>query len=431
MIRFLLVLAGLTAYTSGHCQKVKLINTAEVVEKGKQLYDSGKYSDAIKQYLTVPKRDTGYVYMLTELALAYNAAEEFDKTLAVCEEGLNKPSEYRAHLMKSQAIAADRKGEYDRSLTLFKKAIETFPFDHSLHFNLGVTYYNHKDYEKAIDCFFKAISINPFHPASHLNLARISAGQGKKTHAMLSFGIYLSINNEDNDRLIMLDNVLSNQFKEDGTIPFNGSNAFDKLDQIIRAGIAMDKNYKTAISFDVATVRQFQMFFDQLGTIDTKTNDPWKDFYVQIYQELKQNEMTDAFICHIVKSANNEQVNKWQKKNEKKIKTFYEAANASISKNREKLNATAQGFPTPVTGYFDNNHRLDAIGEKMRKAYIRVNGYTIKIMERKLQKELSKKAKRQAHGRITDWMVQLAVWKTITPEKCACLMMASIHNSFI
>jgi len=364
MIRFLLVLAGLAAYTSVYSQKVKLINAAEVVESGKQLYDSGKYSLAIEKYLTVPKRDTGYVYMLTELALAHIAAEEYDKTLAVCEEGLSKPSEYRAHLMKSQAIAVDRKGEYERSVALFKKAIETFPFDHSLYFNLGVTHYNHKEYEKAIDCFFRAISINPFHAGSHLNLARLSAGQGKKTHAMLSFGFYLSINNEDNDRLIMLDNVLSNQFKEDGTIPFNGPNAFDKLDQIIRAGIAMDKNYKTTIGFDVATVRQFQMFFDQLGTLDTSAKDPWSDFYVQIYQTIKQNDMTDAFTCHIVKSANNEQVNKWQKKNEKKLKAFYEVANAAISKKREKQIATAQGYPAPISAHFDTNHRLDALGEK-------------------------------------------------------------------
>ena len=53
MIRFLLVLAGLTGYTLVYSQKIKLINTAEVVERGKQLYDSGKYSDAIKEYLLV------------------------------------------------------------------------------------------------------------------------------------------------------------------------------------------------------------------------------------------------------------------------------------------------------------------------------------------------------------------------------------------
>jgi len=364
MVRFLLVLAAMVAYASVYSQKIKLINTAEVVENGKLLYDSGKYALAIEKYLTVPKRDTGYVYMLTELALTYIAAEEYDKAIATCEEGLSKPSQYRAHLLKSQAIAADRKGDYERSVMLFQKAIDAYPFDHSLLFNLGVTYYNHKEYEKAIDCFFKAISINPFHSGSHLNLARISAGQGKKTHSMLSFGIYLSLNNEDNERLIMLDNVLSNQFKEDGSIPFKGSNAFDKLDQIIRAGIAMDKNFKTTIDFDVATVRQFQMFFDQLATVDANASDRWKEFYVPIYHALKQKEMIDPFICHIVQSSNNEQVKKWQKKNEKKISAFYDVANAAISKNRQKLIATPQGYPAPVSAYFDENQTLDAIGEK-------------------------------------------------------------------
>ena len=104
MIRFLLMIAAVTAYVSVYSQKIKLINTAEVVESGKQLYDSGKYALAIEKYLTVPKRDTGYVYMLTELALAYIAAEQYDKAIATCEEGLSKPSEFRAHLLKSQAM---------------------------------------------------------------------------------------------------------------------------------------------------------------------------------------------------------------------------------------------------------------------------------------------------------------------------------------
>lgn len=365
MIRLLLVVVCVIgSIFTGYSQKVTLINTAEVVEQGKQLYDSGEYSKAIEKYLTVSERDTGYVYMLTELALTYLASEDFDKAISICQDGLSKPSEYRAQLMKTQAIAADRKGEYDNSVLLFKKAIEAFPFDYSLHFNLGVTYYNHHEYDKATDCFFTALSINPFHSGSHLNLARMAAGQGKKTHSMLSFGLYLSINNEDNERLIMLDNVLSDQYKEDGTIPFNGSNAFDKLDQIIRAGIAMDKKYKTIIDFDVATVRQFQMFFEQLGTTDNNAKDPWRDFYLPIYQTVKQNDMVDAFICHIVKSSGNEQVKKWQKKNEKKIDSFYDVANEAIAKRREKLNATSKGYSSPINAYYDDNHKLDALGEK-------------------------------------------------------------------
>jgi len=65
-----------------------------------------------------------------------------------------------------------------------------------------------------------------------------------------------------------------------------------------------------------------------------------------------------------VQSSNNEQVKKWQKKNEKKISAFYEVANTAISKNRQKINATAQGYSAMVSAYFDKNHTLEAIGEK-------------------------------------------------------------------
>ena len=62
---------------------------------------------------------------------------------------------------------------------------------------------------------------------------------------------------------------MANQFAEEGSIPSTGPNAFDKLDQIIRAKIAMDKNYKSKIDIDAAIVRQYQMLFDQLETAST------------------------------------------------------------------------------------------------------------------------------------------------------------------
>ena len=209
MHRFWLLPAGLVFSIACFSQNPRFINASEILKKGKELYDSGKYKESIEQYLTIPKRDTGYVNMLSELALSYIASEAYDKALASCEEGLAKASPFRAHLLRSQAIAIDRKGEYDKAVALFTKAIEAYPADFILLYNLGITHYNHKAYEKAMDCFFKVLSLNPFHPGSHLNLGRLSAGQGKKTHAMLSFGMYLGINNNDNDRLVFLEKYLA------------------------------------------------------------------------------------------------------------------------------------------------------------------------------------------------------------------------------
>ncbi|HET6545067.1 MAG TPA: tetratricopeptide repeat protein [Chryseolinea sp.] len=364
MIRFWLLAAALVISVACFSQNPRFINASEIITKGKDLYDSGKYKESIAQYLTIPKRDTGYVYMLSELALSYIASEEYDKALASCEEGLAKASPFRAHFLRSQAIATDRKGDYDKAVTLFTKAIEAYPADFILLYNLGITHYNHKAYEKATNCFFKVLSINPFHPGSHLNLGRLSAGQGKKTHAMLSFGMYLGLNNNDNERLVFMEKYLANQFEEEGSIPSAEANAFEKLDQIIRAKIAMDKNYKSKIDIDAAIVRQYQMFFDQLETASAAVDDRWSNYYLPIYKTLKGNEMIEPFIFHILKSASIDLVKKWPQKNSKKMDAFYNVTNVELKKKRAEITVPSLGFDKPIQAWYYDNNRLEAIGRE-------------------------------------------------------------------
>ncbi|HZB13259.1 MAG TPA: tetratricopeptide repeat protein [Chryseolinea sp.] len=364
MIRFWLLAAALVSFAECFSQNPGFINASEIITKGKALYDSGKYKESIALYLTVPKRDTGYVNILSELAVSYIANEEFDKALGACEEGLKKASPFRAQFLRSQAIATDRGSDHEKAVALFTKAIEAYPADFILLYNLGISHYNHKEYEKAVNCFFKVLSINPFHPGSHLNLGRLSAGQGKKTHAMLSFGLYLGLANTDNERLVFMEKFLANQFPEEGSIPETGANAFDKLDQIIRAKIAMDKNYKSKIDIDAAIVRQYQMFFDQLGTATPSVADRWSDYYLSIYQALKTNNMIEPFIFHIVKSANIDLVKKWHQKNSKKLEAFYNVTNVELKKKCAEIVAPNLGFEKPTQAWYFSNNRLEAIGSE-------------------------------------------------------------------
>ena len=364
MIRFWLLAAAFVISATCFSQNPRFINASEIITKGKELYDSGKYKESIAQYLVIPKRDTGYVNMLAELALSYIANEEYDKALASCEEGLKKASPFRPHFLRSQAIATDRKGDYDKAVILFTSAIEAYPADFILLYNLGITHYNHKAYEKAVDCFFKVLSMNPFHPGSHLNLGRLSAGQGKKTHAMLSFGMYLGLSNGDNERLVFLEKYLANQFAEEGSIPSTEANAFDKLDQIIRAKIAMDKNYKSKIDIDAAIVKQYQMFFDQLETASTGVDDRWSTYYLPIYKSLKVSEMIEPFIFHILNSANIDLVKKWHQKNTKKLEGFYNVTNIELKKKRVEITMPSLGFDKPTQAWYYSNNRLEAIGNE-------------------------------------------------------------------
>ncbi len=345
-------------------QKIQLINSGEVIENAKTLYDSEKYEIAIKNFLTVPERDTNYVYMLSELALAYTGNKEYDKALETCEKALKNPGSFRAHLLKTEAITLDRKGELDKSIAAFKSAIAKYPFDHSLRYNLGVTYSNNKEYEKAEDCFFQVLSFNPYHAGSHLNLAKMSLNQGLKTHAMMAYGIYLAIRSSDNSQLVMLNNMLGNQVPEEGKMPVVDKNAAGKIDQILKAKLAMEKSFETKVPIDAFVTRQFEMLFSQLSTLPATSDDRYLNYYLNIYQVINEKNLVEPFLYHLLTSADNPVAKKWRGKNEKSLNSFFDQVNTTLKAKREIVDGKNFGFTGPINAWYDDNHLLDGMGKK-------------------------------------------------------------------
>ena len=357
-----LVFLALLAFRTS-AQQIPLINSGEVIEKAKILYDSGDYAEAIKEFSRVPERDTNYVLMLTETALTHIAAEQYDEALAICDKGLARPSAYAPYFFRYRAIAEDKKGNLEKSIKVFRESIEKFPADYGLLYNLGITYYNSKQYEKAAETFFQVLSFNPFHAGSHLNLGRLAIGQGRKTHAMLSLGMYLSISNTDNQRLVLLNNFLDNQVTDEGTIPLFGLNDAEKMDQIIRAKIAMEKNFKSEIPVTAAVVRQYEMLFQQLNIIGNNTDDPWVKAYLPIYRYIKDSQQAEPFVYHILSSSSIAAVKKWRTKNSKALSAFFESVNGAIKKQRELVALPQFGYDGPVQAWYYNDNTLSALGK--------------------------------------------------------------------
>lgn len=364
MSRYLLVVLVFCLSTPALSQKIRLIDSGAMLEQGKAAYDSGNYRAAIQAYRSVPARDTNYVMMLTELAVAYTGAELYDSSLMISAEVLQKPSSYRAHVLRSQAVATDKKGDFAGAVALFEKAIARYPFDYGLIYNLGITYYNHKDYEKAADCFFRTLAINPFHTGSHFNLGRLALGSGHKTHAAMALGIYMGVNSRDNARLVILDKMLSNQMEEEGTFAAPFVNACERTDQILRARIAMDKNFKTKVPIDFPVVRQMEMLFEQLPSIPANTDDRWVNQYLPIFKAIRDQNFIEPFMYHILRSADSEKIQKWLQKNEKTLTAFSKAANAAIERPRTRLMAPPSfGFDQPVAAVYTDDNGLETLGE--------------------------------------------------------------------
>ncbi len=363
MTRCLLIIACLFVCYTAFSQKIDLVNSGEAINAGIAAYDSGNYEAAIKAFLKVNPRDTNYYWSQAELAQAYNGAKEYEKAIAVVEEALKETSSNRLMLLKTKAIALDKSGKLDQSIELFKSLLKKYPTDQNLVLNFGVTYSNNGKIEEAKDCFFRSLSINPYHAGSHLNLAQISINEGRKVHAMMSLGLYMIINDRDNAKLVALNSFLGNEFQGEGSQTPSGPNAFEKLDQIIRAKLAMEKSFKSEIPVDAPVVRQFEMLFQQLDLVDQKTNDPWVEHYLPFYKAVRDQSMVLPFIYHMISSANNDKVKSWNKKNEKTLSKFYDAANTEIKKQRAypKL-PEGSGFEKGIQGWYNDDGKLTALG---------------------------------------------------------------------
>ncbi|NLX24386.1 MAG: tetratricopeptide repeat protein, partial [Lentisphaerae bacterium] len=100
-----IALLWLVCVTAVHGQHVPLIKSGDILSEAIILHDSGRYEEAIARYKTIPPRDTAYTQMLSELALTYDANEQYDEAIATCREALKRPGRYEAHLLRTLAVA--------------------------------------------------------------------------------------------------------------------------------------------------------------------------------------------------------------------------------------------------------------------------------------------------------------------------------------
>jgi antitoxin component YwqK of YwqJK toxin-antitoxin module/Tfp pilus assembly protein PilF len=377
-------------------QKIPLIRSGEILDKGGELYDSAKYEEAILEYKKIPKRDTNYVTMLYRMGIAYAAHKKYDSALYLYQQVLSNPIDFRARVLRAQANGLVESGAFDQGIASFEEASRQYPIDQGLLMSKAGQYYDEKQYEKAKQIYFQILAMNPFSINAHLNLALLSMGQGRKAHAMLSMGMYLAIQNSDNPRLVLIDKFLDNQLQDEGSMAPFGTNASDKLDQIIRAKIALDKNFKSEIPIGAAVVKQYELLFDQLALLNGNTNDEWVNFYLPIYKTIKEQQHVQPFIYHILTSADNEVAKKWRKKNEKLLSALYTNLNKEISTKAQKLAAPKYNIQTPVPIWRDDNGLIDALGEK--KDDVRVGRWVYFFNNSELQSEGSYDDKGQKIG---------------------------------
>ncbi|HMJ70031.1 MAG TPA: hypothetical protein VK508_14095 [Cyclobacteriaceae bacterium] len=347
-------------------QQLPFINSGEVLQRVSVLEDSGKHDLAIKELLTIPRRDTNYVQGQVRLAEIYNSNKQYDEATAVADRVLKRATRFRSTLLGVKATALESKKEYDNAISFLRAALKDYPFDVQLRYQLATSYHNKLDYVNAIKAYYDVLEISPYSSNVHLNLGAISMWTGHKTHAILSYGIYLTLQNTDNVKLSLLENICSNQAESEGAAKERAAgipNGFEKLDQIIRSKVAMDKKFKTEVPVDAAIVKQFEMLVKQLNTVATDVDDPWVKFYLPVFETLRDRKMMEPFLYHITASSPIEAVKKWNAKNEKTREKFFTVVNEALERDRDDIRIPASlGLGERTHAEYGENNLVSGVG---------------------------------------------------------------------
>ncbi|MBV6644328.1 MAG: hypothetical protein KI790_02705 [Cyclobacteriaceae bacterium] len=352
------------AYLSFSQDSIPLIHSTKVIQEGIRLHDKEKFDEAIQLYESIPTGDTNYMWVQSELLFSLIKQEEYAKAIRKGEIALQSKNEYQAHFFVGLGNAYDLSGQPQKSIATYLKGLSLFPYHQLLHYNLAKTYFDQEQYPEACRSAQKSLMVNPFHTNSHYLLGKIMILTGQRTKAMLSLLTFLAIKPGDNGTLVLLENLVNNALREEGSIePFDGNMIFESLDAILKSKATDDPRFVSEIDFGATIVKKTELLFDILR-YDDSSHDFWMRCYSKYLVELHQKGHKQAFIYLILLSTKKEAVEKWRDAHQDKTKAMISQASEGIRHFRESHRVEIGGIEAVYKFWYFDNGKLNAIGNK-------------------------------------------------------------------
>jgi len=177
--------------------------------------------------------DPDNVDMQRTLGVAYYQAHEFEKAIDVFQEVAEKTksdtaqADIYAEAIQRIAFSYDQLGQSEKAIDAYKKALNVFPDNTDLIYNLGRLYYMQENYEKAIDNFKQIAENNPNDYDAVYNTAMAYLRAEKNEEAIPYFKKAIEIKPDSYDAWNNLGVVYVR-----ANMPEKGKEAFDKADEI-------------------------------------------------------------------------------------------------------------------------------------------------------------------------------------------------------
>ena len=294
-----------------------------LIQNGVSAYDSGNYKEAISIYQNVLNRDRNNVKAMYELALTYSAIEEHEKCLNLCYHAMEYqyPNLNQIYLLAGTEL--DVIGKSTEAVEVYEGAIERFPRDHMLHFNVGITYLNLKEVKKAKNAFKSALYLRPTHSSSHLALAMTFNSEGNYIPALFAYSRFLVL--EPNSKRAesvreSIRKILGFGASKDPTkdnqinVTFNPSQPKDEGDfssmslfMSLNAALQMSKEQQAKSEKERLT----ETYESIIGFVDETLQQEKQEsfshkYYLPYFFEIKKQNYLPSFIEHIFQFGNSD-----------------------------------------------------------------------------------------------------------------------------
>lgn len=181
-------------------------STLALFEEGNQLYEQEKYAEAIGKFEEFIAANPS-VYMVTlNIGNCYRMLKEYDKALAayklildkvMADKGTYEGDESAARALASTGETYMLMGDLDKASEYMQQAIELFPNDEVLAFNVGEIFFNRGEAVKAIDYYKLAASIKEDWAPPYRQLGYAYLNKGEYQLAVDSLKKFLELAPDD------------------------------------------------------------------------------------------------------------------------------------------------------------------------------------------------------------------------------------------
>lgn len=337
----------------------------EIIKKGVELFDNGKYEEAIKVFKHVSPCDPNYSKACYEMAYTYDSMGDVKTAFQKCREAIALDStDVQTFIMKGNLL--DKLGRSKEAIEWMTFVEKTYPYNQSLLYNLGICYLNSGDILKAEATLLKGIHYNPYHAKSHFTLAKINYMMGRTAQSYLAYNMAIVMNPR-------LDFVTSFEETIGGKIdslskgylypyPKEMNHAqWDTLSGLLNAEVAFREDFPYEYKLNYLTCRQTVLLFNKMK-FEEKDTSLYNQFYVRFFKNIVERNEMETFLFYTFKSSGNKQVTDWMTANVALNDSFVNHAKQDIDKWKNYGFSTIKEANHQKVYHFDDDGDLESVG---------------------------------------------------------------------